>query len=238
MYLEAAHWSKEQVAQMRAHFLDNVAGHVLTVTHDVELYRRIVLGVPGSSFYRYEVVTWPGHVAIAGDMGSYVFERIDDMFEFFRGRTAGEYLDLSYLAGKCEAADKHAGLSEWVGEARSLDALAEILRESMDPDDGFAPTQADRIVAEWRKRVADDYGEMSSVDDVRELADCYRPDPDWPRDPFADLWDRGRMFYEWSHHFAWCIFAIAFAVDKYDEHKQQQLVVEAARLGVVPGAGV
>ncbi len=27
---------------------------------------------------------WPGHPAYAGDMGSFVFARLDDMFQFFR----------------------------------------------------------------------------------------------------------------------------------------------------------
>lgn len=76
-------------------FAADVAQHQMTVLRDDGLYRHLQFvrvapspktGKPErSSFYWFELVTWPGHLAVTGDCGTYVFARIEDMFEFFRG---------------------------------------------------------------------------------------------------------------------------------------------------------
>lgn len=59
------------------------------VTQDNGVNRRIVHSKLGS-FYRYEVVTWPGKLHIGGEIpgpdSEYTFTRLADMFEFFRPR--------------------------------------------------------------------------------------------------------------------------------------------------------
>jgi hypothetical protein len=76
-------------------FAADTAQHEMTVLRDDGLYRHLQFvrvapspktGKPErSSFYWFELVTWPGHLAITGDCGTYVFARIEDMFGFFRG---------------------------------------------------------------------------------------------------------------------------------------------------------
>ncbi|WP_280474799.1 hypothetical protein [Nocardia asiatica] len=54
----------------------------MTVLHDEGLYRHIRFGERGACGW-FELVTWPGNLAINGDIGSYAFARLDDMFKFF-----------------------------------------------------------------------------------------------------------------------------------------------------------
>ncbi len=58
----------------------------------------------------FDVVTWPGFLAYAGDMGAFVFARLEDMFEFFRGRPVDDkdklYINLGYWGEKLEAVDQ------------------------------------------------------------------------------------------------------------------------------------
>jgi hypothetical protein len=64
-------------------FLDDVKNHELTILNDDGLNRHIRMKRPGNSAYYYDIITWNGYLTICGDMGTYVFQRISDMFQFF-----------------------------------------------------------------------------------------------------------------------------------------------------------
>ena len=80
---------------MAERFPKDVAEHEITVLRDDGLYRHVrflrtaVNPETGkrekSSFYWFDLITWPGCLAVNGDCGSFLFSRTDDMFEFFRG---------------------------------------------------------------------------------------------------------------------------------------------------------
>lgn len=70
----------------RERFEHNTAGHVMTILRDDGAYRHVRFARPGDSFYLYDLVTWPGYLAIVGDCEDYMFRRLEDMFEFFGGR--------------------------------------------------------------------------------------------------------------------------------------------------------
>src|SRR5690348_12248442 len=84
--------------QVAAQFADNTAEHELTILHGDGLYRHIRMQKPGTGMYHYDLVTWPGYLAISGDLDSYVFSRVRDMFTFFRGRG----INPSYWAEKVQ----------------------------------------------------------------------------------------------------------------------------------------
>lgn len=54
---------------------------------------------PDSSLYWFEIVTWPGALALRGEMGGYLLSRVEDMLDFFRRRDA-EPIDPGYWAEK------------------------------------------------------------------------------------------------------------------------------------------
>jgi hypothetical protein len=68
-------------------FVQDTAEHKMTVLKDDGLYRHLRFQKPGTWFYGFDLITWPGYLAMVGDMGEYVFSRADDMIEFFSGRT-------------------------------------------------------------------------------------------------------------------------------------------------------
>ncbi|MEU9515867.1 hypothetical protein [Micromonospora sp. NPDC048169] len=64
-------------------FLPYVEKHEMNVLHDDGLYRHIQFGVRGAVGW-FELATWPGRLAITGDIGGWVFGRVgDDLFDFF-----------------------------------------------------------------------------------------------------------------------------------------------------------
>jgi hypothetical protein len=98
-------------------FKKDVEKHVMTVIRDDGVYRHLRFQTPGSYCMGFDIVTWPGYLAYTGDMGAYVFTRLEDMFQFFRcAEGRNQYrIDLRYWAEKCEcggAADR-SGIREF-----------------------------------------------------------------------------------------------------------------------------
>lgn len=65
--------------------------HEMRVLHEDGLYRHLWFGAPGTGIWHFEIITWPGSLAIRGDIGGgHVFSRVDDMLWFFDSRTRGD----------------------------------------------------------------------------------------------------------------------------------------------------
>ena len=98
-------------------FLKDVKDHKLTILKDEGLYRHIRLSKPGTGIMRFDLITWPGYLCYTGDMGTYVFTRTADMFEFFRRSDDDRRyrIDLRYWAKKCESRDRD-GIKEFSEE--------------------------------------------------------------------------------------------------------------------------
>lgn len=85
---------------MAERFQRETARHEMTILHDDGLYRHLRARKPGSGLYWFDIVTWPGSLAIRGDINSaYVFSRMTDMFEFFQGSRDGR-INPDYWAEK------------------------------------------------------------------------------------------------------------------------------------------
>ncbi len=87
-------------AKSRERFERDTAEHEMAVLHDDGVYRHVRFQQPGTSCYYYDLVTWPGHLAICGDMGDWTFSRIRDMFEFFAGERQAAGINPSYWSQK------------------------------------------------------------------------------------------------------------------------------------------
>ena len=86
--------------------LETVADHKLTILKDDELYRHLRIKKDGSRNRYYEIITFPGGLLIRGDMGTYEFERVSDMFNFFRSGVKNDgtiSINPEYWGEKCES---------------------------------------------------------------------------------------------------------------------------------------
>lgn len=71
---------------VQAEFDTRTSEHVLTVLHDDGLHRHLRCRKPGMVLWGWDVITWPGYLALTGDLGSWMFSRAPDMLlDFFRG---------------------------------------------------------------------------------------------------------------------------------------------------------
>lgn len=106
-------------------FLKDVKDHKIDIVLDQGLHRHINFSRDGSYCYSFSIVTWPGYLCISGDMGAYVFTRIDDMFGFFKDENSEELkINTRYWSEKCET---KGSIKEF-----SVDSFRENVQEYID----------------------------------------------------------------------------------------------------------
>jgi hypothetical protein len=199
----------------------------MEVTRDDGIYRHVRFKRPGTSCMHFDLITWPGYHCYTGDMGTYVFSRIRDMFEFFRtdrehmrlkdGRTLA--INPSYWSEKVEARDR-CGVEEF-SEDLFRDALKrefDSFFENREPDDDASEEEkaafAEKKAEAW-EAVEDEILGVDSLEHEGVGAAC-RFEHDGLE--FADFWDH--RLTDYTHRFMWCCFALAWGVQQYDTAKQ------------------
>lgn len=190
----------------KARFLAAVVDHEMTVIVDGGHFRQITFKKPTSYNYHFHITTWPGYLAISGDAGCYVFARLPDMFEFFRGNEVNP----GYWEEKLQAVDKSSGAREF-SEEKFHAAIKD------DFDQWSFESEDDRAIA-WtalqESNLADDETPESVTDAVQRAMDYECP---VSKHTFSDFWDHHLMDH--TFRFLWCCHAIQWAVNKYDAAK-------------------
>lgn len=199
----------------QAEFLRDVKNHAMTVLRDDGVYRHLSFCQPDHQWlHRFEILTWPGALCIRGDVGTYVFCRRHDMFEFFRSSmtTADRiYINDSYWAEKLVASD--------CSGRRGSGAMR------YDPDLFVAEVKR-RYVEHIRSNMQGMPEERQSLraaleDDVLSYADAgeheaMRAASDFEHEGFTlrDFWETDVHAY--TVHFIWSLYAISWAIWTYD----------------------
>ncbi|WP_417261650.1 hypothetical protein [Celeribacter sp.] len=183
-------------------FLRDVRHHKLTIELDQGVHRCLFLGHPGSSSHHYRLTTWPGHLAISGDMGSFMFVRRRDMFDFFRDEEMTNKINPSYWSQKTEAIYRHGGMKVF-----SPKIFEENVREFCGEWE-VNLRNADRIKSEVERELCVGFSDQSEA--FKALRDFESSDG-YVFDAF-DFPD----CTEHSFHFIWCLRAIVWGIKQYD----------------------
>jgi hypothetical protein len=206
--------------QAYSQFRDDVASHQMTVLRDDGLYRHLRFAHPGTYCMSFDVVTWPGYLTYSGDMGCYVFTRIQDMFEFFR-RDDPSKMDRGYWAEKCVGADKPDGVRRY-----SEDLFREAINSRFDDFVDAAALSDDERDDLWRAIEDDVLPNGDNIHDaIRAASNFYWLDAQHVRhEVFTNFWDC--RLEDYTPRFVWCCYALPWAVARYDAAKQQHALTE------------
>ena len=83
----SAYW--DAIARTKKQFEASTTEHQMTVlldnTENGTPHRHLRFAKPGTNIWSFDLVTWPGHLAISGDLQDHTFRRLHDMVDFFRG---------------------------------------------------------------------------------------------------------------------------------------------------------
>ncbi|PAM73187.1 hypothetical protein CEK00_04890 [Stenotrophomonas maltophilia] len=211
-------------------FLADTATHALRILVDDGVHRHLQFRRPGTYSYGFDIVTWPGHLAISGDMGTAVFNRLHDMFEFFRAKPAehekagGLFVNDGYWAEKCVANDgEKKEFSADLFRALVTRLFKEYVEERADPED---PADPDDSTPEWVARLwqelerevlsdSEDHDALSNA--INAMSDFEPDDPDYSDFRITDAWEYASSLQQYTFHFLWRLYAIARAVRAYDD---------------------
>jgi hypothetical protein len=210
-----------------ASFLKDVASHEMHVLMENGVYRHIRFKRPGTGCMHFDLITYPGHLVYSGDMGCYVFSRLEDMFEFFRtdrehrqmrnGETLA--INLGYWSEKLRAVDggRHNPGAMEFSEAKFRRVINEYrvrwMRECKDRGVG----------ANDRRELWEsvDFDVLDKIEDGGQVAMTaaheFSERIGGCSFRFDDLFEHS--FEDFRYHFVWCCYALAWGVQKYDEAK-------------------
>lgn len=188
----------DQFPAARAQAERDFAEHELTICHEDGVYRHLRFARPDTSMYSFSLVTWPGYLAIDGDLEGYVFSRTLDMIEFFAG---DEDVNPHYWAQKVTNCRTRRATRVY-----SEDALKRQVNEAFNWIECSEGRGSRREVEDgWREHAAD--LDLSIEHVARELLREF--DHVLEGDTFE--WD----LCEWDHHFLLVCFAIKKGVELY-----------------------
>lgn len=208
-----------------AAFLKDVDQHVMfVIVDDHSTTRRIRFRRPDTMCMHFDLITWPGHLCYTGDMGTYVFSRLDDMFEFFR-KEPGRSIDFRYWAEKLLAVDSSGGKGsvtefskerftqvineyklKWVRD-RTQPRLTKVQRRDLweTVDNEVLRDLDEGEHAVYARANEFNHSVWLGLNGTKEIFS------------FDNLWDH--RFTEHTSHFLWCCHALAWGIRKYDESK-------------------
>jgi hypothetical protein len=193
---------------MQNEFLKDVANHRMYILRDDGIYRHLQFQTPGTSDQFFDLHTWPGGLCYTGDMGTFVFERLPDMFKFFRSaeecRTSEEPFNIpinpDYWSGKVVSMDLH-GIKEY-SEERFRELVLSCLDAEASP--------------EFRKAVEEEV--LIYADDGQHHALKAAMEFEFEGTKlFEDFWEYDLTDY--TRTFLWCCYAIRWGIHQYDQEK-------------------
>lgn len=197
-----------------ADFLRDVATHELTIIRNEGLYRHLRFSRPGSSCMYFDLITWPGHLCYTGDMGTYVFQRIEDMLEFFRRETKGDELPINpgYWSEKVIAVDggRSAGSVFEYDHDRYLAVVNEYLSDWLEGLDDDASAELREAVQDDVLQWADSHDEHGNYNRAYEFSATVNG----CKYQFTDLFERN--FRRFTPRFLWCCRALVWGIEAWD----------------------
>ena len=200
-------------------FLEDVEKHKMKILIDDGVHRNIRFAAPGSNNQHFNLVTYPNHLVISGDMGTFVFSRVFDMFEFFR--VDDLEINPMYWGEKVESESRFGGVEKFDDELvrKSIDdRVDDICKNIYDFEydkeaygyDELEDMFRDEVYDYFKYKELDVYRFVSAIDDFEssilddlDFADGYH----WLKDK------------EYSYYYIWCCYAIVWGIQQYDKVK-------------------
>jgi len=209
--------SKEYYYQIKKWFDKEIPDHEMKIHLDNGLYRHIHYQKPGTGVQYFSITTFPHHLCISGDMGTYVFSRVEDMFKFFRND--GNIINPSYWGEKLKSISTFGGYEKFnVDEFKEqVEFSFNGFREDIDDSE-----LADKIWADIKARVVDPANDDGDGWETMRSAMEYKyvdiDDGTEIGNIFQDFGETGCNRY--THNYIWCLWAIVHAIKMYDEFKR------------------
>jgi len=193
----------ETYEQVELRFPEDIALHTMRVLHDDGLYRHVRFKDPDCSMYWFDLITWPGHLTISGDMGTLTFARDRDMFPFFNHSS----ISPDYWAEKLTSSRDEV-------KQYSRGTFLKLVKERIEDVQGDYPL----VNLSWRFDIELQGG--WTVDEEGAARELMRHIDDGLKRPVFDVaweWD----LREFTYRYLWNCYAIQWGVKRYYEERTE-----------------
>lgn len=211
--LPSAHLQDYHYPKVYESFVHHTTDHEMVVLHDDGLYRHLRFKAPGTMMWHFDLITWPGHLSIAGDIGDgFTFTREADMLTWFdHGQAAGE-INPGYWAQKMPHHIKHKSFSEDIFRQRVREDVADYREELL-------PAERASFTAALERDVLGESAEYEHT--AREALDDFRftAESSGREFEFTDTWEWS--FSDYDHHFLLACNAILWGAQTYRASKTE-----------------
>lgn len=196
-------------------FINDVKNHKLTIVKDDGVYRHIIMQEPGTSNLMYEIITYPGGLTYTGDMGTFVFSRVEDMFRFFRRDDLS--INYGYWSEKCLS-----GKTYEYSDDEVVEYVKEEFKEYKErawENEAFDEEEDKEEIEEFNTKMEEIYDDIeynvlnkdNVLSAIQDYYDSYKTE----------------MFYEIPYNCfdvptyrgIWALYAIVHAISEYDKTK-------------------
>ena len=209
--------SKEYYEQIKRWFDNDILNHKMKIMQDDGLFRHIRFAVPGTSIQYFNLTTFPHYLCISGDMGTFVFSRVEDMFRFFRNDRMT--INPSYWGEKLQSISTNGGYEKFSVEEFQIDVEELALEWCHDFDD---EKLAKKVMADIKETVVDRANDDGEGWEAMRAAIEYKyvdiDDDIEIEGMFQNFGEVGCNRY--SVNYIWCLWAIIHGIKMYDEFKK------------------
>jgi hypothetical protein len=208
---------RNQITASRERFVRETEDHVMTILHDEDLYRHLRFQAPGTLTFYFDLITWPGHLAVVGDCGDFLFARTRDMFDFFgptgarRGFEDERWgINPDYWSEKLKAPGPDGA------ERYSYDTFRQLVLEWFaDISQELQPSEAVSLrEALDRDLLSEHLHSPSGEHEAHRLLSEF----DHGGTRIYESWEWRLREYDWS--FLWCCWAIVWGIKLYRDAQE------------------
>lgn len=188
-------------------FLNDVKNHDLIIHQNNGVYRHLTFKNPESINQYFNITTYPEYLVITGDMGSLIFSRLTDMFNFFRSDDL--QINPDYWSEKIASINynaKSASYSEF-----DIDAVKENAKQYLNDylERNNTLSINDRIDLIKIFNI-----EIMRLDEEFEIVNAINKFNEYGLE-FNDFWEMDDRRY--LYRYIWLCYAIVWGVKKFDE---------------------
>jgi len=190
-----------------ASFKRSISNHKMTIEQDNDVFRCIYFGAPGDSNQSFRLVTWPGCLAISGDMGDVIFSRHRDMFTFFRASHWRDHIPLEYWSEKLQSINRRP--SDLANEFCDKLAKSHVVSDFRQVYPRGTPNRMDIWQDIRCELLSEDF--MSEDNALHAVMNFRDRNGEYP---FEDFYEHDLT--EPTYRFKWLCLAIRWGIWKYD----------------------
>ena len=188
-------------------FLDDVKNHELTIHQNNGVYRHLTFANPNDCDKYFNITTFPNYLVITGDMGTLVFSRLYDMFNFFRSDDLR--INPDYWAEKIQSTTHEAQIASYskFDLEQAKKNAQEYLNTYLEDNDDLSEEDRTLLLEDFELEILRSEDEYEIVEAISNFN-------------FKDFeFDEFRMddCSVYTYSYIWLCYAIVWGIKKFDE---------------------